>query len=391
MNKWNDESKREVIEGKEANQVILNDIATQNDMIYQDGITTVNAYGALVGVLQNKPKSYEQSNVEEIVSKLNNIDDQWKNEVQLNFNKRVLSMLNQAKRSVQDKLENIDLSYQKLERKLKKQESDFNNNTRKIKRIVDDVKSDIEYQQSEFRVFLNKLIDTAEENIRVNVFKVIDSGVLDGESLGEVFKDYQVQEFSIVNEEYINFMENKMRSIGDKIKELKEIIDLETKMSFDAFEFNKEQKLKWEKGAEAGAKIGGSVAGLLIGASIGGPIGIGVAIVISIFSSIIASKGKEIVTKDRVSKTKREIRPVIEERCKTLKVQLRKANSDMSENLIEYLVDYHDSRINSLNEMRIKNKSLLKNEGQNIQDKHILQDDLEYLIQQEVKFEAQSN
>ncbi|VDN47243.1 conserved protein of unknown function [Petrocella atlantisensis] len=399
MNRWNNETDREVIEGLETNNLTLKDIANQINIDYVENIQTVNAYSALRGIIQNKTDDVASSGIQDFIEKLHGIDEHWRIEADELFSKRVQNYINLAIKSIEDKLENINLSHIELEEKFIKHELDFEENTEKIRRTIYKVKSTSEIHKSDFKLKLRKWVQEAEENIRGNVFTVIDGGIVDGASLTEIFKNYQVQEFEMVNDNFLNYLNEKIDEILSVVEELSEVVASENNCSFDAYEFNKKQSFKWEKGMEAGIKIGGNLGGVfasiavggkvgaIAGTAIGGPAGtvigavagIGTGLIISVLSSLIGSKSKQLVTADRASKTKRELRPVIEEVCQTFKKQITKGFEEVYANIENGLNEYYTDRIKALAILKEKNLRELENEKINLESKDNYENELTFL------------
>ncbi len=400
QNKWNNEQDREVAEGLDANNSILTQIAHENNIEYSGDIITINAYAALVGVLQNNEELYDSSNVKAIVEEIESIDKAWLNEKRIDFERILKKHINLAIKSIEDKLENIKLSREELEQKFKDQESQFEGNTRKIKRLVRNVKNKIDEQKSDFRIFLRKTIQVSEENIRVNMNRIIDGGVVDGELLNNSFKDIQGQEFRLINTKYFDFIKEQNEELKEMLADVAKLIQLEKENNFHAFEFNKREELKWEKGVEALFKLGGAAGGTYlgfkagalvgsfiapppIGTIIGGIAGTGVAIAVSVFSSLLGSKSKQSVVSKRASETKRQIRTEIENICEDLRKKLLETYNSTADKLIAGLDQYLEDRIDAIDDLRKEHEMQMNKEFNRIEDKDILLAELNYLKLQE--------
>lgn len=402
QNKWKNESEREAKEGYEANVEILNDIAATSNMTFNNELLTVDAYSALVGVLQNKDEDYEKSNIDELKEKLNSIDHMWMDEMKFNFNQRALSMVQLAKRKIENILIEIELSDEELRSKLDYEEKQFEKNTEKVRKVVKEAIHTIEEEKFNGRRLIRELMQVAEENIRGNVFKVIDSGLTDGEDLNRVFQDYQNREFEMVNNRFIQYRQNLINKVTEKTSELEYIFQDEAKGNYNAYEFNKKQELKWEKGLEAGIKVGGGIGGILaatkvgaaVGTGIGGPVGTiigsvagaGTAITVSIFATITGGKSKSLVVAKRASKTKQHIRPIIDDLCGHMREELTEVFNNMSDQLILGLNQYYEDRVKYHNQLKEENLEIYKSTSKVIGNKEDLGSDFEYLSSQEVKF-----
>lgn len=398
QNRWNNENDREVAEGLEANITILKDIAEKNHTPYYNEVLTVNAYQALKGITQNKPDLVEASNIASVLNKLSAIHSGWKELADRNYFSKTRSTIETAQVIMRDLLEKSKLTKEELTIKLQKEEADFIANTDRIQKQVNEVKGLLEQQKLEAGTFIKKIVRVAEENIRVNIYRIIDGGVVDGEDLTQAFTDYQNQEFELAYEEYIDFIGIKTAELSEKIEEINELIRSENKNDFYAEAFSKKQELKWEKGLDTGIRIGGGVGGVLVGLKagavvgsffappvgtiVGGVVGTIAGTIVGIFASFIGGGSKKLVMGERAKATKRQISPVIDEICEKIQAQLIESYHNVCSDIISILEQYYRDRVDMAEKQKKENIMLLRNNDNSEQAILELTNDLLFMQEQ---------
>ena len=402
QNRWNNENDREVAEGLDANETILKDIAEKTQIPYNGEIITINAYQALVGVTQNKPESLQASNISAITDNLSMIHSNWKEQTEIKYLEKALNIIAIVKIIINDQLEKCKLTKEELTEKLHNEEAEFEKNTAVIKKQVSEVEDILDSQKIEASSFIKKLFLEAEENIRANINRVIDGGVTDGEDLTQAFKDYQLQEFEMINDGYSDFIREKTREISVKMVELSDIIKHEQKNNFTAEVFSKQQELKWEKGLEVGIKVGGGIGGVAVGLKagaaagsliappigtiVGGIAGAVVGGLVGIFTGMIGEGSRKLKMADRATATKRQISPIIEDVCEKMQKQLTESFNTMCDDIGVALEQYCKDRLLAAQKSKEENMKILK-QGKNTDElAQELTKDLSYLIEQEVQF-----
>jgi GTPase SAR1 family protein len=393
QNRWNDESDREVAEGLDWNKTVLNDIANVTKTPYSGEIITVNAYKALSGILQNDSGKKDSSNISAITGVLEKIDSEWKDLAEKSYIKKVNGIIDLVKSTIQDKMEKCRLSKEELEEKLRAGEAAFQKTSIKIDEEIKGINTLLAEQKVKVSSSIAALTAKAEENIRANVYRVIDGGVTDGEDLTKTFTDYQMQEFSIVQNGYNDIIRDKMTKLCDKMHELSEILQREQKKSFEAASFARQKELKWEKGMNIAITLGGSIVGFKVGAAIGAAIGtaivppfgtiIGVVagVAIAAFVSFIGGQSKKMVTQKRASETKRQIAPYIKDVCENMQKKLIEAFNYMCVDISDKLEEFRNDRIENARKIKEESEAILKNDDTDALIRE-LTDDLEILSQE---------
>jgi len=402
QNRWNNENDREVAEGFDANQTILKDIAEKTKIPYNGEIITLNAYQALIGVTHNKPESLLKSNISAITDKLSMININWKEQAEKSCDEKAINIIAIAKAAINDQTEKCKLTKEELKEKLHKEEAEFEKNTKEIKKQVSGVEELLDEQKIEASSFIKNLVRKGEENIRANINRVIDSNVTDGEDLTQAFKDYQLQEFEIINEGYADFVREKTSDLYDKLKELSDVIAMEQKNNFTAEVFNKKQELKWEKALDTGIKIGGGIGGVYVGIEtgafvgsffapplgtiVGGLAGAAAGALIGIFAGEIGGRSKKIVASERAAATKRQISPLIEDICEKIQKELKQSFYTQCDDISAALKKYYKDRLIDAERIREENMIILQQGDNSDRLLKELTNDLAFLNEQEALF-----
>jgi len=400
QNRWNKESDREVEEGIDANQTFLLDIAEELKIPYNKEIITVNAYGALAGILQNKPDDVAASNIKEITDKLKAISENWKGNAEVNYINRTLSFISLIKGILGEEIKKCGMTKDELKAKLKKEEDAFDETTRRTREQVTEIEGLLDSQKAEAQSFIKNLVKKATDNIRVNMNIVADGGVTDGEELTKAFKDNQTQEFSTVNGDYIDFINKMLAELADKMEELKKLLEHEINTSFTAENFHKKQKLKWEKGVNVGIKIGGTVAAVLTFSKVGALIGSAVfpgfgtivgaiaGVLVGFVASFFGSKSQQFVTAERAREVKKQIAPVIDDLGKKMTEQLTDSFDGICDNVSAMLEELCKDRLAEAKQNKERKIEALQAEHNTEDLLRELEDDLKYVTDLEGKTHA---
>jgi hypothetical protein len=301
-----------------------------------------------------------------------------------------------------------------LKAKLKKEEELFDETTKKTREQVAQIEGLLNSQKTESASFIQNLVRKAKENIRANIYRVADSGVTDGDDLTKAFRDYQVQEFEIVNEGFIYFVNEKLSELADQMKELNKILKQEMGANFTAENFYKKQKLKWEKGMDAGFKIGGAVGGIAAAVAVTGVvtgalttgalagalagsvvpvvgtiIGAVAGIFVGLAASFIGSKSKQFVTAERAREVKQQIAPVIDDLCGKMTDQLTDSFEAICKDVSAVLEEFCRDRMAEAKQNRTTNNTrILQDENTTGELLRELEDDLKYLTDLERRTNA---
>ena len=215
------------------------------------------------------------------------------------------------------------------------------------------------------------------------MYKVIDSGVVDGPMLTEAFTDYQNRYLTDVANNFYDLIQKFKYELIERIDELENDLQVNNRINIGTISFDNGDEFKFEKGLEVGIDILGIFMGGNIFSCIGGLPGILLGTAVTFVSSIIGSKAKGFVTSNRANKAKSQISSKIDDIEDEVKKNIRSSYEEMSNNIISILDDYEDSRKKQLKEMKAKNIEILKKENKPEFDIQQLEKDYNYLCSKE--------
>ncbi|WP_373897754.1 dynamin family protein [Haloimpatiens sp. FM7315] len=356
------ETKREVKESVNFNTKVLKNIAKSINTPFNDDIIVVNAYDAITGRLKEDTELVESSNINALINKISNTVSNWHENETSVLKSKVALMLATCKREIDNIIKESNLTAEELKKACDLEEENFKINTKKLEAQVEEIIEFLEEKEDEVESFAKTESKKCVENIRREIFRVIDSGVVDGEMLTEAFTNYQEQYFSDVMSAYYDLSQNIIFEISELMEELSKTVKFENSVSIAALNFNNGQALKFEKGLAMGFDLAGAVIGIKVGVSLGsagGPLGIAIGALAGAAVGIVANlagKGtKNAITAKRAAEAKRQIEPTIDNVGKLIKTEFTKAFSELSEQFNESLEEYISLRKKAFKELKAKN------------------------------------
>ena len=337
QNRWVGDTDLAVEESVPYNCTRLKQIAEQLNNPFDEHIIVVNAYEAIKGTLDNDSQMIADSNIGEIISKLQSISTEWEQTYNSAVYEKVLNTLSYTKGRIADKIEGINKSQEQLFEERKRLEVKYEKETSEITQTLKQARKELDAEQEGILSFVNSLTKEYTGQIRANIYNIIDKGVTDGYRLTEAFERIQEEEAEKAFESVFKKV-NELKISTDKILErFGKSISIDEAFGPEFVSFGKESAFKFEKGLEVFLNIGGGVGGMLAYApvaakitevasgvgSLAGPIGTAVGVLagiaISAVVALVANKTKKTVTAQRGKGTKSEIEPSILESAANLK------------------------------------------------------------------------
>ncbi|GKU25198.1 dynamin family protein [Clostridium folliculivorans] len=391
------ESKREVRESVEFNTKVLREIAKSINAPFNDEIIVVNAYDAISGMVNKDDTLVGNSNIFQLIERLDHTVKNWKENESKNLKSKVALMINSCKRDIDNNLREASFTEEELRNACDKEEEDFKVNTKKLQAQIEEIEDFLDEKEDEVSTFVKKQAKKCVENIRSEVFRVVDSGVVDGQLLTDTFTDYQQQYFSEVLNDYFDFTQNIIYEISELLEEISNIVKLENDMSINALNFNNGQAFKFEKGIKAGFDIAGAIAGgaifvaiqegALLG-TLGGPLGTAIGAlagaVVGVVFTLVGNKSKKAITAKRASNTKLQLEQVIDEVGKLIKEELINSFENISSQVKESLDNYLTDRKKAFEEIKLKNIEKCKDTFKSNYSIEELSTDKEYIEEMEI-------
>lgn len=364
---WNNETDREIEEGTETNITFLKDIMYKAHREDLPTLLNVNAYAGLVGVLKGDEEEIKRGNVRVLQQKLAELAPNWKKIVRENFCAKVKEEIMYSLNVIEDHKEKLLLSQEALQQRIEEEERAFEEKTDELHEKANELQDRLDDIDLELKREVDSITQVVEENIRANIFRVIDGGVTDGEDLSEVVREVQTQEFAVGQDELSYHIEEKIAEFSDELGDLQELIEQECEENMMARDFQRRQELKWEKGVDAGGKILSATGGTLLGLAIAGIPGLLAGLAVTIVGGFIFGRIKRSVQAERATRVKRELSPIINEVCDELNHNMKDTVDSICNLLRGQLDDYIKDRWYESETIKEKNLRILR-ESDNSKD-----------------------
>ena len=348
QNRWVGETQLAVDESVSFNTMRLKQIADQIHNPFDGKIIVINFYDAISGYLSKNNDQVEQSNIGELLAKLELISSKWEETFKESLKERFQNTLEYGKGRIEEKIASIDKTHEQLFEEKKCLLEQFEKETTDIKRLLKEAKKDLDDEQEEIEAFISDKTKEYSGKLRARTHQLIDKGLTDGERLTQAFYDYQEEESGSVYEAIVDRIGDLKISIEKKIERIVEAVNADISFAPSFVDFKKESAFKFEKvlepvldagGAAGGALGGAAVAGIIgksaILGSAAGPLGtaagIAVGAAICVVVGVVARKGRKEITKKRGNGTKTEIEFSIMESESELKKAMRESFNDFFE------------------------------------------------------------
>lgn len=361
QNRWDGETDEEVNDSVEFNSKVLRNIAKNAHTTFSGKICVVNAYKAILGRIHNNATECEESNLPELISELENLGENRIQTEKENFKNKVAAYIDTAQAVVMQFINESKMSEEQLKVERIKIREEFEAATKEIQILVDDLTECVHSEKDRADIFAGELARMAAENLRADIRKLIDSGVVDGEQLTEAFSDYQEKYLLDAIEQHYDFMSQLTYELGKKLEVLSEKIQVERASSFEAQKFENGQAFKFEKGLAVGMDIAGVLGGIgafsavegtiasftMLG-SLAGPAGMAAGFLagvgVSMVVGLIAHKTKHAITAKRGSQAKRAIEPLVKEYEDKIYTTISSNTNSVFDEMIDVLHTYMDDR-----------------------------------------------
>lgn len=371
QNRWDGETDQEVNDSVAYNSLVLKNIAKNANTTFNGKICVVNAYRAILSRLQNDPAECERSNLPELLAELENLGENRINLEIANFKAKVGSYIEAAQAAIMQYIAESQMNEEELRAERERICEEFNTATNEIQQLVNDVLKCVEDEKNKADIFAGKLAKKSAENLRADIRKLIDSGIVDGEQLTEAFSDYQEKYLSEAVEQHYDYMNTMTYELGKKLEVLADKISLERASSFEAQKFENGEAFKFEKGLKFGINLvsalggawGGATVGAWAGANLGaligsaaGPVGIAIGIIagvgVAFVGDLLAKKAKNKITAKRGSQAKKAIEPFIEKFENKIYVSISSNINEAMDNIKAILRSYMEDRSAYYEKMR---------------------------------------
>lgn len=321
QNKWNDESLEDANEAREHNEGVLNSISYSHNEEREIKVNIVNVYQAVKGKFTKDEPAYNNSGIVKVIEDIKNISKEYNNGLTRTLKERIYEAL----KGINDKIEAYRLlALNEDKQNVVEKEEKIN----EIKTMLVENKARIRncrtYAEEEMEKVIensSKVIKENMENLRVELRRIINKGIVDGNRLSLIYKE--------TSDKAINdIMEQILSSIGELIKVINnELKDIKIKGFNGTYEnisfFNKKSSIKYEKSIPTVLGVSTGVIGTVGAVGIlGGPAGILVGMGISLAFSLIGNQVRKKIVENRANYTLRDLEPMIEDLEKYLKEEI---------------------------------------------------------------------
>ena len=338
QNKWNDESLDDANEAKEHNEGVLSSISYAHNEEKDIHVNIVNVYEAVKAKFTKDAVLYDNCGIVKVIEEIKNISKDYNSELINTLNQKVCETL----KNIDDKIDNYKnlASNESKQNNVEKEEK-----IREIKNILSENKKKIRncraYAEDETENIIensSKIIKENIENLRLELRRIINKGIVDGNRLSLIYKETSDKAIN-------NIMDEVLVSISELIKNLSgELEDITIKGFDGTYEnisfFNKKSSIKYEKSIPAVLGVSTGVVGTIGAVGIlGGPAGILVGMGISLAFSLIGDHMRKKIVENRASYTIRDLEPMIEDLESYLKSEiiddLRAKGQDVDDSIKE--------------------------------------------------------
>ncbi|MGJ7920247.1 dynamin family protein [Neobacillus sp. LXY-4] len=341
QNQWNDESKREVLEGLKHNKQVLQEIAIKHHTNEEINIQIVNVYQALTGRMQDRKDLINESGLEIVENSLLKITADWKKELSEQLFEDLKLLLFRLKEKLQEKLVEVRLDEGELHKKYQEQENIYDNLLADHLEKTSIMNKMLQQYEHDMCQFADQQSRIQEKKLRMKMKHITGNKVVDGERLTIAFYEIQRELASEFLEELnLKFREMKQQLEGS-LGELK-FIDMDGSI-LDFVMIQKKEAFKFEKGLVPAITIGGTLYGIALGSQVGiffgGPIGtiIGgiVGLSLSLLSGWFGKETMEYAQKERGKASMHDLESPIQAFQKRLNLSI-KQQINMFKNQIQH-------------------------------------------------------
>ncbi len=312
QNKWNDESIEDANEAREHNSGVLSSISYAHNEERDIKVDIVNVYEAVKGKFTGDEEAYNDSGIVNVIKEIKNISKEYNRDLM-----RVLSQkIDEALRNINDRI----TTYKTLALN-----EDNQNTLEKEERIkeIKTVLSENKRKLREFRTYaedeMNNIIDNSSkiikeniENLRVELRRIINKGIVDGNRLSLIYKETSDKAINDIMDKILNSIGEFIKNINSRFENIK-IKGFNGTYENISF-FNKKSSIKYEKSIPALLGVSTGVIGT-VGAvgMLGGPVGILVGMGISLAFSLIGDHMRKKIVESRAHYTLKDLEPMIED------------------------------------------------------------------------------
>ena len=380
QNVWDDNSQEEAKEGLDHNRKVLAEISQNINAPMLHPIIPVNAYAAAKGTFEKDQELIRKSNINELLDALYSFAARYRSESVAALEARTKQFAASAAEQAALRLQQAKMSKDELLATMEAEKDRFRSASYEVEESVSAIKRQLNSDRREIQAFASATARKYSELLRVEIFRLVDRGVVDGELLSNAFAEYQSQYATEAMDEVYEKFASIWENLKSKLEELNDILQREEMHSPDAAAFNKAQAFKWEKGMDATIKVGFAIGSVLALGALSGPLGFVAALAIGFIGSFIGSKSREAVVKSRGRETKRELEPYIAEFKASITRIINNSFSEFADKTLSRLDNYVAARDEQLTAIQNRITEIEKSGVTLSNEIDVLGDEYDYLV-----------
>ncbi|KEO84147.1 dynamin family protein [Tumebacillus flagellatus] len=394
QNQWNDETPDEVEDSRAYNLQTLQQIADQ----YKTGgaveIRVLNVYQALQARLQHDPKLYEQSGVHEIRELLRDLSLNWQKVLQEEAHQSLLHLIQDLKQTIATRLADFSLSREERLAKYQEQERHHEEKYRYNRNLISEIEEKISAYRTEYEVLAREESKRQTENLRNEMRRIIQGGVVDGHLLNRAYQEQQEYIISDLMEDLSLGVYRMQQDLSAMLGQL-QIQDFQGEFTKDGT-FHREEAFKFEKAIPHAMNLGSAIGAVFLASAVGGPVGIVVGLVaglgMGLLGGFLGRKAKSAVNQQRQKYTLRDLEGPLSEFESEVKRIIQSFADHAFVQIEQGLESFVRTQYEILQaEKQQHDEAMFRNEQFDQQMREKLQQDLEWMTQFEVSVLAYSN
>lgn len=311
QNKWNDESQEDANEAKEHNEGVLSSISYAHNEEKEINVNVVNVYEAVKAKFTHDNELYAKSGIVKVIEKIKNISKEYDKELQLAINQKI----KEALKNINDKIDTYKIlalnennqNLQEKEEKIKEIKEILSENKKKIRNCRSYAEEEIE----NIIEASSKIIRENIENLRIDLRRVVNKGIVDGRRLSLIYKEMSDKAINNIMDEVLALITNLIKNLNNELGEItiKGFDGTYENISF----FNRESSIKYEKSLPTVLGVSSGVVGTIGAVGLLGPAGVLVGMGISLAFSLIGDHMRKKIVENRASYTLKDLEPMIED------------------------------------------------------------------------------
>lgn len=321
QNKWNDESLQDANEAKEHNEGVLSSISYAHNDEKDINVNIVNVYEAVKAKFTKDEELYNNCGIVKVIEEIKDISKEYNKQVITALNQRVYEALRNINYKI-DTYKNLSLNEGK-QNELEKEEK-----INQIKNMILDNKRRIRnartYADDEMQNIIDnssKIIKENMENLRLELRRIINKGIVDGRRLSLIYKETSDQSINDIMDEVLGRVSELIKNLNNELQGIT-IKGLDGSYENISF-FNKKESIKFEKSLPTVLGVSTGLIGTIGAVGIlGGPAGILVGMGISLAFSLIGDHVRKKIVENRASYTIKDLEPMIEDLESYLKEEI---------------------------------------------------------------------